>query len=557
MCARSSTVGDPGPDEPPVFVFRDVDGQIEDPQRLKQLRDTGLLAAWNRPALDAVTHLAAQMTDSLASMVTLVEVDRQVFPSVEGLAGSLVEPDETPISHSLCQFVVMNDAPLVVSDARTHPVLAGHPAVESGDVVAYAGYPVHAPDGAVMGALCVIDEVARTWTPEHLSGLQDLARTVDTEIALRLSRRALHLDHERLMRVLDGTSHTLILIADVDGVIRTMNHAAEIALTPVADLLPPESLSDLTGSRRPWEPPGDVEDDAQEVTLLLPFGEQRTYSVRVSAVCDPEGVVDGYIVVGEDVSTPRLTQDLLQDASRQQVDLVERLKALDDQRSTFIATANHELRTPLTSILLSGEMLREDDAQELTKRQRDLVDVVVRNGRRLQRLVEDMLGFCQIQSEPGLPHAGVEVKQLTDQAWAGVQGHLAGRHLTTALDVPSDVPDVPGNPQQLDRVLTNLLINAINFTQDGGTVRLAVESDCEGVTFEVRDTGRGIPEKDQSAVFEPFFCTHDGRRDVTQGAGIGLAVARRIVESHGSRMRLTSSVGEGTTMSFTIAHAVA
>lgn len=500
-----------------------------------------------------MTHLAAQITGSLASMVTLVEVDRQVFPSIEGLAGSPDVPDETPISYSLCKYVVMNDAPLVVSDARTHPALSGHPAVERGDVVAYAGFPVHSPDGEVMGALCVIDEVARTWTPEHLSGLQDLARTVDTEIALRLSRRALHLDHERLMRVLEGTSHTLILIADVDGLIRTMNHAAEIALSPATDLLPAESLADLTGSRRPWEPPGEIEDDAQEVTLRLPLGGQRTYAVRVSAVCDPEGVVDGYIVVGEDVSTPRHAQDLLRDASRQQVDVVERLKALDDQRSTFIATANHELRTPLTSILLSGELLSESDDGELTTKQRDLLDVVVRNGRRLQHLVEDMLGFCQIQSEPGRPHSELRVKHLTDQAWGGVQGHLAGRELTVAFDVPSDIPDVNGNLKQLDRALGNLLVNAINFTPDGGSVRLSVESDTEGVTFAVRDTGRGIPEKDQKAVFEPFFCTHDGRTDVTQGAGIGLAVARRIVESHGSHIRLTSVVGEGTTMSFTIA----
>lgn len=532
-----------------AFVFHDLDEQIEDPQRLKVLRDTGLLSAWNRPALDAVTHLAAQMTGALASMVTLVEVDRQVFPSVQGLDGPPDEPDETSISHSLCKFVVMNDAPLVVSDARTHPVLADHPAVAGGKVVAYAGVPVHAPDGEVMGALCVIDQVARDWTPEHLSGLTDLARTVDTEIALRLSRRALHLDHERLTRVLEGTSHTLILVADVDGVIRTMNHAAEVALSAAADLLPPGSVSDAAGSRRPWEPAGGP-DDAPEVTVQLPSGEQRTYAIRVSAVCDHEGELDGYVVVGEEVSTHRGAQDVPRD------DLVQRLRALDDQRSTFIATANHELRTPLTNILISSELLG-DGADRLSDRQRGLIDVVVRNGRRLQQLVEDMLGFCQIQSSPESDRSEVDVRRLVDQAWDHVQVQLGGRELITALDVPPDVPDVVGNLAQLDRVLCNLLINAINFTPDGGTVALTVESGSDGVTFEVRDTGRGIAEHDREAVFQPFFCTHDGRTDATQGAGIGLAVARRIVESHGSHVSLTSVLGEGTTMSFTLPHAAA
>lgn len=552
MCAECPSVHLPHGAGSRPFVFHDVDGRVEDPQRLDQLRRTGLLTAWHRPALDAVTRLAAQMTDSLAAMITLVEVDRQVFPSVQGLTGPAEQPDETSISHSLCQYVVMNDAPLVVTDARTHPVLAAHPAVANGEVVAYAGFPVHAPGGEVLGALEVIDVVPRDWTPEHLDGLQDLARTVDTEIALRLSRRALHLDHERLMRVLDGTSHTLILIADADGVIRTMNRGAEVALSAVADLLPPDSLSDFTGSRRPWEPPADLDDNAQEVTLLLPLGEQRTYAVRVNAVCDLEGAVDGYIVVGEDVRTPLLVNGLVGDASRLEGEVAERLKALDDQRGTFVATANHELRTPLTNILISSELLDDGDGGELSPRQRELVDVVVRNGRRLQQLVEDMLGFCQIQSDPDLGHSQVHVKQLTDEAWDTVLAHLVGRELLTVLDVQLDIPDLTANLKQLDRVLCNLLVNAINFTPDGGSIGLKVVSDSEGVTFEVSDTGRGIAESDRTAVFEPFFCTHDGRTDVTQGAGIGLTVARRIVESHGSHMSLVSVVGEGTTMAFTI-----
>ena len=288
------------------------------------------------------------------------------------------------------------------------------------------------------------------------------------------------------------------------------------------------------------------------VTLPLPLGGQRTYAVRVSAVCDTEGEVDGYIVVGEDVSTPRQAHDLVPNASRREGDVAERLKALDAPRGTFVATANHELRTPLTNILMSSELLEDGHGGALTRGQRDLVDVVVRNGRRLQQLVEDMLGFCQIQSGPELDRSSVHVKQLADRAWDSVHGHLAGRELRTVLDVQLDIPDVTGNVKQLDRVLCNLLDNAINFTPDGGTVRLTVASDAQGVTFEVSDNGRGIPENDRTAVFEPFFCTHDGRTDVTQGAGIGLTVARRIVESHGSHLSLVSAVGEGTTMSFTI-----
>lgn len=141
-------VGTDGDTRP--FSFHDVDGKIDDSRRLDLLRRSGLLTGRHRPGLGVITRLAAAVTEAPTATVVLVEVDRQVYPRFHGFDGQRTGPDETPISHSLSQYVVMNDEPPIVSDARTHPVLASHPAVLDGAVVAYAGFPVHAPDGEVL-----------------------------------------------------------------------------------------------------------------------------------------------------------------------------------------------------------------------------------------------------------------------------------------------------------------------------------------------------------------------------------------------------------------------
>lgn len=535
-----------------VFTFGDASERIEDPRRLERLRSTGLLTARRRPQLDSITHLAAEMTEAHSSRVSLVEVDRQVFPSVHRRDVEWDEPYETPISDSFCQYVVMNDAPLVVEDARTHPVLASHPAVLEGGVVAYAGFPVRAPDGEVLGALCVVDRVPRAWTPVQLSGLGDLATAVDTKIALRLSRRELHLDHARLMQVLDGAAGTLIVIADAEGVIRTMNRAAEDALGPVIDHVGTQALTDLVGAWGSLDLGTDL-DDAQDWSIAQPDGEQLVFSVRVNKLDDPEGALAGYIVVGDDVSARRRTEDLLRDTVRKQAEAVARLEALEAQRSTFIATASHELRTPVTSILGFTELLADGECGDLTDLQHEMVGRVVRNGRRLEHLIEDLLALDRIGSgHLASARTDVQVHPLVEGAWGSLQGYLAGRRLTTSVTVPPDALTVHGDAIELERALLNLLTNAVKYTPDGGCVRLTVCRDTRGVVFEVGDTGRGIDEEDQPNVFEPFFRSKDAYANAVQGSGIGLAVVRRIVESHGGEVALTSVVGEGTRVRFTL-----
>ncbi len=530
------------------FIFDDPADAIHDGRRLEALRNTGLLNARHRPALDAITRLAAATTAAPSARVSLVDADRQVFPSRHEAGATQDHEGETPLSHSFCRFVVVNDAPLVLEDAREHPALLHHPAVVEDGVVAYAGYPLHGPSGEVLGALCVLDTVPRQWTEQHLAGLRDLAVTVETKIALRLSRRETHLDHARLMHVLDGAANTAVVIADADGVVDTINRAGTLLLGhDAAAVVGSWTLSDLATFGRASGPeagPGE----AQDWTVVLADGQQQVISVRTSTLYDVNGDVDGYVLVGDDVSAHRHAAQVLRDTVDRQAEVVRRLEALDTARDDFIATASHELRTPVTSILGFTELLAEGVVGRLTEAQSDLVGRVDRNSRRLLHLVEDLLNLTRLDAADVDPvRAEVDVATLAGRAWESIQPELGTRDLKATVEItPVDVV-ILGDPVQLERALLNLLTNAVKFTPDGGSVSLVVAPHEAGVLLEVADSGRGIDAAELESVFEPFFRTQDAQVKAIPGSGVGLTVVRRIVEGHGGQILLSSEVGCGTT----------
>ena len=172
-----------------AFHFDDPEGRLTDPERLRRLAETGLVSLRHDCSLDRLTRLAAKVTGAEVALVSLVESSRQTFPSAHGLTAELEAARETPLSHSFCQYVVINDAPLVISDAREHPVLQHNRSVEDHGVIAYAGHPLHDPDGFVMGTLCLGEPKPRVWTEDELQILGDIAAAVETEIALRMQTR--------------------------------------------------------------------------------------------------------------------------------------------------------------------------------------------------------------------------------------------------------------------------------------------------------------------------------------------------------------------------------
>jgi GAF domain-containing protein len=154
--------------------------------RLSALRRTKLLDSPSEVAFDRFTRLASRLLGTPVSFVTLVDEGRQFFKSSVGLTEPLASRRQTPLSHSFCQYVVASRRPLVVSDARKHPLVRDNPAISEFGVASYLGIPLTSPDGHVLGSFCAIDHTARAWTPDDEAVMNDLAASVLTEISLRV-----------------------------------------------------------------------------------------------------------------------------------------------------------------------------------------------------------------------------------------------------------------------------------------------------------------------------------------------------------------------------------
>ncbi|HEY8470149.1 MAG TPA: HAMP domain-containing sensor histidine kinase, partial [Longimicrobiales bacterium] len=217
-------------------------------------------------------------------------------------------------------------------------------------------------------------------------------------------------------------------------------------------------------------------------------------------------------------------------------------------RDEMLAFVSHDLRDPLHTIELSAGLLEAiTPLDEETARKQ--LEIVKRSVQRADRLIDDLLDVARLEAgtfslECG-PVASVEVAREALELHRG-QAEKEGERLTAAL--PERLPDVWADRDRLLQVFSNLLGNAIKFTPRGGRIELGAEAADEHIRFWVRDTGPGIPPDQLPHVFDPFWQAKRRRG----GAGLGLAIARGIVEAHGGRIHAESELGMGTTIWFTI-----
>jgi GAF domain-containing protein len=185
----AGTAGDGGEVAPPAdaelrAALLAATRAAQDPERLAALQATGLLDSPPDPGFDRHARLAAEVLNAPVALVSLIDEDRQFLKSCVGVAEPWASARETPLSHSFCQHTITQHDPLVVDDARQHPVLKENPAIAEMGAIAYAGVPLVDPDGHALGTLCVIDSRPRQWSSHQVELLADLAASVVSEIAL-------------------------------------------------------------------------------------------------------------------------------------------------------------------------------------------------------------------------------------------------------------------------------------------------------------------------------------------------------------------------------------
>jgi two-component system, NtrC family, sensor histidine kinase KinB len=327
-----------------------------------------------------------------------------------------------------------------------------------------------------------------------------------------------------------------VIVNDGAGLVTRINPAAERLFGARADMVG-RSIEAVTRDPRVVQSVTDVlrahaPAASEDTAAVLPWavdGARRAFRIRSTPMTDADGRLVGVVTLLEDVT--HLSE-------------VSRLK------SEFIAAASHELRTPLTSVQMGIHLLLEGTAGTLDDRQQEILQVCREDTARLDRLMRELLDLSKIESGAVTPQLlPVRPSTLIAQAVEPLRLQVEARGIALAVDASPDLPLVDADRSQIERVIGNLVTNAMRATPAGGSITVTAARRGDEVAIAVTDTGAGIPRDYLARIFEPFVQVAHASGG---GAGLGLTISRRIVEGHGGRLTVQSEPGRGSTFTFTV-----
>jgi signal transduction histidine kinase len=228
------------------------------------------------------------------------------------------------------------------------------------------------------------------------------------------------------------------------------------------------------------------------------------------------------------------------------------METKEEEWLRFIDTLSHELKTPLTSIIAAAGLLAEELETAGDRSHQRLIQTIIQNANALETRLAELMdivktgsGEIQLQLEP------VDIKSLLRGTCMQISPILQGKGQNLNIDLPASLPIVHGDGQRLEQVVLNLLTNAIKFTPKGGTITLRAQRQDAGMVIEVQDTGIGIAREEQGRLFKPYSRLNSDRQR-HPGLGLGLALAKQVVELHGGKIWVESEQGKGSTFSFSL-----
>jgi two-component system, NtrC family, sensor histidine kinase KinB len=267
------------------------------------------------------------------------------------------------------------------------------------------------------------------------------------------------------------------------------------------------------------------------MSSVLPLavdGSERAFRLRTTPMRDNLNHLLGAVTILEDIT---------------------HLREIDRLKSEFIATASDELRTPLTNVQMGVHLLLEGALGELTDSQNEVLQGCRQDCERLDKLMRGLLDLSKIEAGESQPQlAPVRARELIATVAEELRPQVEAKSLALRLDIPVDLPLVMVDRLQVERVISNLVINALRHTKQG-EIKISAEQRDSQIAVSVSDTGSGIPTEYLPHMFDKFVQVPG---PPPGGAGLGLAISKSIVEAHGGQISIQSQVGLGTTFTFTL-----
>ncbi|MBS4023514.1 MAG: PAS domain-containing protein [Dethiobacter sp.] len=226
-------------------------------------------------------------------------------------------------------------------------------------------------------------------------------------------------------------------------------------------------------------------------------------------------------------------------------------KRVDRLKAQFVATISHEFRNPLTSIIMAVELLLDEKQTDSPRDAKLLLQAIREDGQRLKRLVDNLLALSKIEEgRIAMELENVEVSGMVETAIGPLRMQLKEKEITLRQEIPETLPEVYVDATKATWILTNLVGNAIRYTPYNGTITVSALHKYNKVYISVKDSGIGIPSNCHEKIFEKYAQVRSNTN--AGGAGLGLAIAKEIVEAHGGRIWVESRLNEGARFTFTL-----
>jgi len=428
------------------------------------------------------------------------------------------------LEEGIAGWVTRNNSPLIVNDVRSNPLY--HSAID-GQTGLLTSSVLCVPlnrRGEVTGVIEAINHPRGNFTEAD----QQLLSSVASWAAIALDNASLFRsvadERSRLEATLVETADAVVL-TDNNGHIILVNKAAGQAFRINPDLA--------------------VGRPAIEIFAGHPLGEllmddEATFPTSLEVTTPTERVLYATVSDISEVGRVAVMQD------------ITALKQIDRMRSQLLGTAAHDLKNPLNAIRLGADLLND---APLSDQQRKALNMMQRATDSMTNLITGLLETIRVESTANLSYEPFQVNDLVRRAIEDLRPLSDDRKQTIRFDPPDETLLIIGDPSRLNSVMTNLLSNAIKFSGEGAKIEVRVRWDDEEIIISVVDDGPGIPEDEIPRIFEHLYrgrITVQDPNNPIDGTGLGLALAKTVVEQHGGRIWVVSKEDKGSTFSFSI-----
>lgn len=284
--------------------------------------------------------------------------------------------------------------------------------------------------------------------------------------------------------------------------------------------------------------------------LTISFFITRSITKPISVLIDKTREIANGVFKGDlHLSSPPEIKELSQAVNF----MCDRLRAMDQMKADFFSMMSHELRTPLTSINVGTDMLLHGSGGEITKEQKDILDIIARESQRLIGMVNSILDLAKMEAGMMVFHFNpTDMMPLIHQAIAEIKPLAMGKEIRLQMEDPQSLPVIRMDRERMLQVLRNFIGNAIKFTPRGGQITVSAVPKEGILEVCVKDTGPGIPKENLTIIFEKFQHAPLQRSNSMRGSGLGLAIAKHIITAHGGKVWAESGPGQGSSFFFVL-----